>query len=282
MSSENASDLVLYIESNLPIQLCTLSVAALLVYDLFLTLDTELAVFWRHRPALASILYFINRYLQILRFISSAILEFPVTDQTYVAPPGSRWSLVVMTAGALMFRSCASLSIFWNICLILPYLAWGVFSGFRAYALTNRNICLATLVFFLNVTFVGPDVYQFSVSKNINLPPPYSCSTAIPPGAVLKPRIPLLLNVLTLALNIKSYDGSLIYLIMGECIVFFRDAITSILISRFLLDLGMVRIQAGSAVGHDDSVSEYCPSEFSYVTFAVPELDDSVGAVETE
>ncbi|KAI0691623.1 hypothetical protein C8Q76DRAFT_255345 [Earliella scabrosa] len=47
--------------------------------------------------------------------------------------------------------------------------------------------------------------------------------------------VPLALNAVTLALDIVATDASLM---VGQCIVSFRDALTTNLISRFLLDLG--------------------------------------------
>ncbi len=90
---------------------------------------------------------------------------------------------------------------------------------------------------------------------------------------------------------------------MGQCIVSFRDAyvhptlpyvlehdlmhvgisrITSILISRFLLDLGSLSIQADHDRGQDDSLEERFPSQLSYVVFASPECDVSAGTVRIE
>ncbi|TFK84810.1 hypothetical protein K466DRAFT_495941, partial [Polyporus arcularius HHB13444] len=104
----------------------------LVVYDSFLTLDTEVAVFWCHRLKLSSILYFVNRYVEIMSRISAAVLIFPVRDQVSTLPflPKSR-----------AFRRSLQL-----------------FSAFRAYALTDHNLWLATLVFILNATFLVPDI----------------------------------------------------------------------------------------------------------------------------
>ncbi len=98
-------------------------------------------------------------------------------------------------------------------------------------------------------------------------------------------------------------DGSTTSLIMGQCIVFFRDAyvhpslpcvlehdlmhvgisrITSILISRFLLDLGSLSVQVDQARGQDDSLEGRFPSQLSYVVFASPECDVSAGTVRIE
>ncbi|KAI0713070.1 hypothetical protein C8T65DRAFT_164550 [Cerioporus squamosus] len=76
--------LVLYLESTLPLQLCTISASALVVYDSFLTLGTEFAVFWCHRLKLSSILYFVNRYVEIMSCISATLLLFPVQNEVPV------------------------------------------------------------------------------------------------------------------------------------------------------------------------------------------------------
>ncbi|RDX42338.1 hypothetical protein OH76DRAFT_115569 [Lentinus brumalis] len=356
--------LVSYLESSFPLQLCTISASALVVYDTFLTLDTEVAVFWCHRLKLSSILYFVNRYVEIMSCIVTAVLIFPVRDQVSTG----RFPIVnlliflrcacrvgirlMLTAITDTTHSCEILPIFEGVCTMLPYFAWAVFSAFRAYALTDHNLWLATLVFILNVTFLVPDVYEYAGFDNVNLPAPYNCSRAFPPGAILKPRSvgnpchhstwrsyrardnhseattravdlsglytasfdrgsssnqrgsllqhPIISEhpdrcaydrsacVLSSLISLtdspfQGYDdGSTTSLIMGQCIVFFRDAITSILISRFLLDLGSLSVQVDQARGQDDSLEGRFPSQLSYVVFASPECDVSAGTVRIE
>ncbi|TFK84809.1 hypothetical protein K466DRAFT_212854 [Polyporus arcularius HHB13444] len=102
-------------------------------------------------------------------------------------------------------------------------------------------------------------------------------------NGVLCFSIPLFLNTLIVSLTIAGYDdGSSTSLIMGQCIVPFRDAITSILISRFLLDLGSLSIQVNHVRGQDDSLEERFPSQLSYVVFASPGCDVSAGTVRIE
>ncbi|RDX40955.1 hypothetical protein OH76DRAFT_277169 [Lentinus brumalis] len=83
---------------------------------------------------------------------------------------------------------CANLPIFEGVSTIVPYLSWAVFSAFRVYALTDRNRCLAIVVFILVASFLVPNIYEYAGFDNVNLPAPYDCSRAVPPGAVLKPR----------------------------------------------------------------------------------------------
>ncbi|KAI0713055.1 hypothetical protein C8T65DRAFT_646005, partial [Cerioporus squamosus] len=79
--SDQDPALVSYLQASLPIQLCAISAAALAVYDSFLTVDAEFAVFWSCRLRLSSMLYFINRYVEIMSCISAARLRFPVQSQ---------------------------------------------------------------------------------------------------------------------------------------------------------------------------------------------------------
>ncbi|TFK84803.1 hypothetical protein K466DRAFT_212507 [Polyporus arcularius HHB13444] len=168
MSALDTQDpaLTSYMESIFPLQLCTVSTAALMVYDSFLTFDAEFSIFWRHSWNVSSVLYFVNRYVESMSCICAALLYFPVQDQV----------------------SCAILPILEGVSTILPYLSWAVFSAFRAYALTDRNRCLTIVVFILVASFLVPDVYEYAGFDNVNLPAPYDCSRAIPPGAVLRPR----------------------------------------------------------------------------------------------
>ncbi|RPD58622.1 hypothetical protein L226DRAFT_572857 [Lentinus tigrinus ALCF2SS1-7] len=417
MASERDS-LVLFLDSVVPLRLCTMAAAALVVYDCVLTLDIELSVFWGQRPKLSGALYFVNRYVEMMSFISAALLKLTQYSQI-----------------------CQNISVFGSVCALLPYLAWAVFSAFRVYALADHNIYLTTLVLVLNAMFLVPDVglmqprsiaevlltngvlcfsvplllnallialtiagyngsgtvltmgqcvafirdaitsilisrflldlgalsirasksfpnvYLYADFDFVNLPAPFYCSNPLPPGVVLKPRerrtsflrhldskyshtvlcvlvlwttratavlgegivllitlrrirtgsfnardptrrrsiaevlltdgilcfsIPLVLNILAMSLTIAGSNNSNSALTAGQCVVHLRDSITSILISRFLLDLGALRIQANDACGRDDSLEGRFPSQLSYVAFASPECDDSGGAVETE
>ena len=62
----------------------------LAVYDCVLTLDTEFPVYWSHKPKLSSVIYFVNRYVEMASFIAAAVLVFPVGDQVSICLRGHR------------------------------------------------------------------------------------------------------------------------------------------------------------------------------------------------
>ncbi len=54
---------------------------ALVVYDCILTFDAEFSIFWRRRWNVSSVLYFVNRYVEIMSCVTTAVSLFPVQDQ---------------------------------------------------------------------------------------------------------------------------------------------------------------------------------------------------------
>ncbi|RPD58614.1 hypothetical protein L226DRAFT_536920 [Lentinus tigrinus ALCF2SS1-7] len=321
--SDTMSEIVAYLASRFPYRLCRVSAISLLVYDTLLTVETEVDAFWRGgaRLHIHALLHFLNRYIQIVRFIAEIVLFVPVDDWT-----------------------CSSLTIFQEVCIILPYIAWAVFSGFRAYALSGRKIWLGALVFLLTMTSAVPDLYQYAKSQAVNLPVPFNCSEYFVAGPVMipllvatrainvlgeaivlvmtimetrtagflsrswdlsrsRPRtitevllnngvlcfsIPLLLNTIMLALTIPAYDGSSpIALSIAQSLVGFRDAVTSVLISRFLLDLSLLKTRrwnqenatgsgdldaSGDRTGRGNTLTTHFSSQLSGVTATLSDV----------
>ncbi|KAI0691626.1 hypothetical protein C8Q76DRAFT_758710 [Earliella scabrosa] len=85
--------------------------------------------------------------------------------------------------------------------------------------------------------------------------------------------IPLAFNVVMTAMALKGTPTSLL---IGQCLACFRDSLSSILISRFLLDIGRLRTDISS--GTSESVlTTHFASELSGVTYTLDLSLDSVG-----
>ncbi|KAI0713066.1 hypothetical protein C8T65DRAFT_829115 [Cerioporus squamosus] len=98
----------------------------------------------------------------------------------------------------------------------------------------------------------------------------HSIAEVLLTNGVLCFSIPLVLNAITLALTFVGYDnkdGAI--MTIGQCVICYRDVITSILISRFLLDLGAFR----DDVYMSDALSSHYHS--SHLSFVVPPFDSA-------
>ncbi|KAI0753787.1 hypothetical protein C8Q74DRAFT_338795 [Fomes fomentarius] len=267
MSSSDYADIISYVASILPYELCLFSGTAILLYDTLITLDVEVEVVWTRKLSILGLLHVFNRYTAIVAFIEALILLFPVSDS-------------------------------------MPR----IFSAFRMFALTNRNIPLTTLVFLLNASYLLPDLYNDAHTRYVNDAPPYgcyqsgardntivSCTLGItgrlaPWRCKCRPRtivwilckngiacfiFPLVMNAVTLALNVVTEGAAS----MGQCIIVFRDAITTILISRFLLDLGTLSARSNSEFDSLGTAPDTLTSHFSstsFETFVSPDVANNI------
>ncbi|EJF59423.1 hypothetical protein DICSQDRAFT_34614, partial [Dichomitus squalens LYAD-421 SS1] len=93
-------------------------------YDYLTTFQQELALFWRSRPTLSSILFFFNRYLAIVYYIGMAPIRIPSVCECVVI------AMISVSTNGLLTTS-------------------EVFSALRAYALSNQSRALSVIIFIL-------------------------------------------------------------------------------------------------------------------------------------
>ncbi|KAI9070164.1 hypothetical protein FKP32DRAFT_1682629 [Trametes sanguinea] len=181
MSSDDLSSLVstLY-QSNI----CTLSATALLLYDWALTLDRESRLVWSQRKGPAGLLYMLGRLVTPISYLASMLLWAPVSDER-----------------------CRQVILAEQVTGLLPYVFWGVFSSFRAHALSARNWALAATVLLLALVPVGLNSYIYYYSQAANYAPPIGCEELYDGP-----------NTSTVFISIISYcsRGSIV---LAECIV---------------------------------------------------------------
>ncbi|KAI0776564.1 hypothetical protein BD413DRAFT_520664 [Trametes elegans] len=285
MSSDDSAYLVFLVET-----IYQSYVHLLLLYDWAVSLDREVALVWRGRTNLASVLYVLGRVVGPLSYVLSLVLFYPVSDKG--------------------LHSCQSLMYAGEVASLLPYVFWGLFSAFRAHALSWRSAPIAALVMALNLVPVACNIYVQEYTSTVANPAvvlriiilseciligltwretglayPSSWakgSLATARGASPSVRevlfvsgaVALTLNVLTLVLTKVGPNADQAI----ELFAYFRDALTSIVISRFLLDLLDIRrtadmsfqVTTGGALGEltsnlDDvyaSPAVWCSDQF--------------------
>ncbi|KAI0691634.1 hypothetical protein C8Q76DRAFT_803164 [Earliella scabrosa] len=162
---------------------------ALLLYDITITLETEIQVVWRRRPNLGSFLHVINRYGEIGAYATAAVLLFPVTDRTYVEKTQPVQQLLILPCDD--GHRCPIVGIIEEVFTLLPYIAWALFSGIRIHALSEGNVALAALVVVLNASYILPDVYTYSSMQFVNYPYPSGCTRIYNDDSVLYSRFQL-------------------------------------------------------------------------------------------
>ncbi|KAI0753785.1 hypothetical protein C8Q74DRAFT_1222326 [Fomes fomentarius] len=147
-------------------QFCTLAAAVVLVYDTLLTLGHEVRYIWSRRLGVMSVLYLVNRYVEIASYIPAVVPLTPKSDAVrginFIAPcrvysKGLFSSMVLMMPPHYSPISHGQSRPFAKIDILAL-----VFSGIRVYALAGRRMYLAFIVFILNATFIIPDIYVYS------------------------------------------------------------------------------------------------------------------------
>ncbi|KAI0753786.1 hypothetical protein C8Q74DRAFT_1222327 [Fomes fomentarius] len=304
--------------------LCTIAAAVVLVYDTLLTFNDEIMFIWRRKLGVISIVYFVNRYVEILAYIADIQLLFPLN----ISSPNY---LIDLTPSPDV--------------RLLEYIR-RFFSGYRTYALSGPSKLLAILVFVLTATYIVPDMYQYSHTKHFIEPYPYNCRDKLVPSTVLLPcekdslshvpkltttiivllgsrastllgeaiviaitlkktyrlqrassysddsclhplvrvllsnsilcfSVPLIFNVLVTVLSLVENP---VAFSVGQSLAAFRDSLSSILVSRFLLDIGKLSVD-GSSNNVDGLLSTHVVSDFSGVTYTL-DFDQSTEGLE--
>ncbi|KAI0667148.1 hypothetical protein C8Q78DRAFT_982484 [Trametes maxima] len=125
--------------------------ATLILYEYCITLDSEIRLIWRRKITGASVIFFINRYLMVLRESITVASFWPISD-----PVRLGYMDIVLA--------------------LLPYFVWNVFSTLRVYAISGRNWLIAAFVAFFMLGPICANLYNAPLLKPDNMPSPYNCS----------------------------------------------------------------------------------------------------------
>ncbi|KAI0323966.1 hypothetical protein GY45DRAFT_1263739, partial [Cubamyces sp. BRFM 1775] len=128
----------------------------LIFYEYAITFSKEVRLIWRRRITAASVLFFLNRYVMIADNIVTLISYPAMSDRVSTECSALAWIDVVLN--------------------LLPYFIWNVFSTMRVYAISGRDWRIAVLVCILMLGPIVSNIYNIPFEFPINMPPPYNCS----------------------------------------------------------------------------------------------------------
>ncbi|RPD58147.1 hypothetical protein L227DRAFT_565038 [Lentinus tigrinus ALCF2SS1-6] len=263
VASQSQASCTAYDPTRHGIMRLTSFVPALLVYDWLINIDEEVALIWCNPDGrtVASVVYALIRYANILQYVIQAGIVVPVTS--LVSCEGVNWVAVILTA--------------------LVQLVAAVFTAQRAYALSRGKVWLGGIAFLLAIVACVVNLLVSSKwTPAEELPSPMYCvvgdnipSEQLELGSLTGPTgtlADLLVGVVTWLTTYEAYkteprkafgislasvmlyDGSLYVITMmllnivhmaltaasgigASYAGLFTDPITSILISHFILDL---------------------------------------------
>ncbi|KAM5543601.1 hypothetical protein V8D89_002852 [Ganoderma adspersum] len=244
---------------------CSNAGSTLVVYEYFITLRREVQLFWRGKWTGAAILFFFNRYLSLIVYIYGFAGNAHISAQVC---PGEIKGIKIID--------------------IMQYLPWAVFSTLRAFALSH-NYLLAVFVFCLSIVPIPINFTHFAKGLTGVIDPIVGCinSDNVSPVTIISRTclitadlllvcvtwanlyrrgglrqsfemnrfiavllldgiVLLVLNTLHLTLSMLSVEYGVQN---GSYVTQFSEPLTTILISRFLLDLQSANRKASNPQG---------------------------------
>ncbi|RDX46096.1 hypothetical protein OH76DRAFT_1407228 [Lentinus brumalis] len=131
---------------------CAAAASALFIYDTIVTFDREVACFWTHKRAAASLLFFANKWIY---------MTISVLDLVQLRPFPSD-------------KSCSQFQVVGFAFVILQFVPAAVFSALRAYVLGSSKL-LGLIVLVLSLAPVGVNLVQYAYEMSGQNFPPFGC-----------------------------------------------------------------------------------------------------------
>ncbi|KAI0323971.1 hypothetical protein GY45DRAFT_1332051 [Cubamyces sp. BRFM 1775] len=225
--------------------------ATLIFYEYGITINQEVRLIWRRKVTGASVLFVVNRYIMIMDNIIT-LASFPAMSNRVRFP-------------------CYALAWIDVVLNLLPYFVWNAFSTMRVYAISGRDWRIAALVCVLMLGPIISNIYNIPFEFPVNMPSPYNCSFDNSVSLATHAIVPLMMGdaIVILVTWWKTYKLkkaadearitiSLVDLLLRDGITMLvvnslhimmnyvakvsllgdvADVITSILISRFIMNL---------------------------------------------
>ncbi|RDX48979.1 hypothetical protein OH76DRAFT_1483471 [Lentinus brumalis] len=253
---------------------CQIAASVLFIYDTFITFDREVACFWTVKRSGASLLFFANKLISMTYFVMMVVA-------TFASFPSDKRSVHSLTQICVLhahtdFYSCSSFTIADYTIEILQFVPGAGFSALRAYVLSKSKL-LGLLIFALSLAPVAVNLVKYGYQLSGENFPPFGCLGVDAETLTMSIRLArtiyfiviFILNILHLVLTVTTLAG--IQTSGTSYVTTFTAPFTSIIVSRFLLDLQDVN-QAVVRIDPDD------PLHSSRDPYDVPSFITSLGA----
>ncbi|TBU28429.1 hypothetical protein BD311DRAFT_329158 [Dichomitus squalens] len=116
-----------------------LSALVLLIYDTIVTATREVRLIWRRKLHSIDLLYIVNR-----EKVSMGMDGYIRYGRLYTH--------------RIPLQTVFELYILEEVTTILPNVSWAAFTGYRTYALAERNALIGWVVFLLSAVFILPNI----------------------------------------------------------------------------------------------------------------------------
>ncbi|KAJ8473870.1 hypothetical protein ONZ51_g7598 [Trametes cubensis] len=224
----------------------TLAAFALLSFEYVITFDREVRLVWGRKVTGATVLYVLNRYWLFLEYITQVVTTFPISEKLVFS----------------ILQSCDVVGYMVIVGNAGPPFIWAAFSALRGYALSGRKSWVALIILLFYVPHIA---LTCSLVRDSNAPAAVTIAsrTCLIVGDLIvlavtwqstfniaraarmaRMRVSLTYSILTdgtlyfVCLLILNVVNIVVNVVNNDSAVSaFQDPITSILVSRFLLNL---------------------------------------------
>ncbi|OSX61290.1 hypothetical protein POSPLADRAFT_1182434 [Postia placenta MAD-698-R-SB12] len=258
---------------------CSVAATTLIFYDYFLTFSREVRCIWGRKFSGATVIFMLNRYLTLVYRVLMLVDMLPWQSQPQTVAND-------VCIGVLHTTQALTL---------VSQLIITAFTSLRTYAIWNKDWRIFGLVFFLGIVPCVVNIYYYTLLDIVSAPPPFlGCGEYVnlsPSAAtIVSDSIVLILTWLKTAEIQRSFTGAnrkgnlvaliqrdgtiLILNVLNLVAIKFQafgslpaitEVLTSILISRFILNLRGIFLSPG---GSNATTSTLRMSQMSSLHFA--------------
>ncbi|EKM56328.1 uncharacterized protein PHACADRAFT_207600 [Phanerochaete carnosa HHB-10118-sp] len=240
----------------------TYSVLCLVVYEYSITLHQEVAVVWRRKPTVTSVLLLTTRWLMLL----NPILNATPSTGAWCESESAEWNYdeFIDLMSPHIIPRCKQAFVLDKLIYFMETVLVSLFSALRVWALWRESwtkYALLTIILILGTVPVGTNIFLWarSVIEYTVTPSLITCTyiDKIPPN--LNTNVLLVINILDLLTFSESGND-------GTYINIFVSFMPLLLVQRFMLNLRRLGTADGSSsdTHHPSlpSISFRAPSDF--------------------
>ncbi|KAI0708036.1 hypothetical protein C8Q76DRAFT_800315 [Earliella scabrosa] len=154
-------------------KLCYGAMGALAIYEHLITFDSEVRLVWRRKVTGATVLFMLNKYLLLLRFL------IVLTSYDITTTEVSDSNLRPARCSDLTLDRCRATVLAGDFFQTAPHLIWAAFAALRVYALTDHLWWLAAIIFLVSSVPVATNTYAYSITSIESFIPPFNCISSL-------------------------------------------------------------------------------------------------------
>ncbi|KAH9899782.1 hypothetical protein C8Q73DRAFT_663375 [Cubamyces lactineus] len=227
---------------------CDMAAFALICYEYFITLDREVALIWGRKFTGATVLFILNRYL--------ALFKYPIYIADLVPIPDESWKIALLVALPASVPLATNIYLYSQTyaanyaqpigCVWLNTVPVHVYSSLLIF--TRSSVITADVLVLLITWWKTNDIRRLAAQTDVKV----SLTSLIVRDGTMYFLVLLYMNTIHIVL---SLTGACICIQRFTFTITFEEPLTTILVSRFLLNLREVNEIRASGESTDYDMS---------------------------